>query len=184
MTAEINAKMRSSPLFCGGIFVILPAALGIALGAALFSECAPLASAFARAAGGYGKLFLQKYGAAEAFSAAVSLSRADIALCFLVMLYPYMACTGFLTALTSFLRAALSTLAVASCVSSPFGLVSLIAGTLSSAIMLFFVSGLRLSGGSRPRDCAGLIVMSSSAAGLAIAMRTAAFLLCGLFFPA
>lgn len=184
MTAEINAKLRSSPLCSGGLFVILPAALGIALGAALFSECAPLASALARAAGGYGKLFLHKYGAAEAFATAVSLSRADIALCFLAMLYPYMACTGFLTALTSFLRAALSTLAVASCVGSPFGIVSLIAGTLSSAIVLFRVSGLRLSGGSKPRDCARLIVTSSSAAGLAIAIRIAALLLCGLFVPA
>lgn len=181
-----SGHARSHPGLMTLLTVLIPAVLGIAASAMILSSWpASVCSAMAKNAAGYGDVFTKGYTAKDAFLSATALCRADIAVFFISMLFPYTAISRPLTAAVSFLRALLMTMAI-TVSSSPLGIISLSAG----AVSLFFVlrradslyTKMRSDDRARPkfRDCAESILLSVVCSGGLIAARTALLLLGGL----
>lgn len=180
MTADnIAAKPRFSvpaPLM-SALLVILPTILGIGAGIAALTHYGELKGALANAFAGYGGLFHHTYSLADAFLTATAISRADIAILFVSMLFRYMDGTRALTAAALFLRSAAACLAVSASLSSPLASSSLLAGAAALMILLFCAL---LSRGRdlkhTLKDRLTSVAGTSVAAGAVIAVRTALLL--------
>lgn len=126
--------------FFGRVLVILSAILGAAISAAVFHEGArALYGAITENAAGYGALFTRARTFGDAFAEAVAISRADIAVMFISLIFPYTAAACPLAAGTSFLRAAILLPSLSALTFSPLGIISVSAGPAATLPMLMRV---------------------------------------------
>lgn len=185
MTAENNIQKTT---WAGVLLTFIPAVLGIAAAAALLSsEPEKLVSALTGHADGYTSVFASEYTVGTAFSRAVLISRADIAMCFIAMMFPYTVVCRPISALLSFLRTCAVTLAVtavltrAVSLSSALASISLIIGAVSLFFVLMRADSVYQSGQQHPnfRDTAGSVLLSAACSGAVITTRTVLLLLSG-----
>ncbi len=159
------------------LLVFLPALIAVALAVALFSKEGPLIGALEENAAGYEAIFHGVSDFSDAFSRAVMLSQADIAVFFLSLLFPYTAASRPLTVATSLLRTWLTALAAVSVVKSPLAALSLSAGLAPTYYMLYRADTMyvriRERGAFRPYiwdlSCSG--AGASVCSGVVIALR-------------
>ena len=170
------------------VMILTAAALG-AVSVILLADTHALTEAFAQNASGYGGVFTRSYDLKNAFSCAVSLSRADIALFFLILLFPYTAMSRPLTVGVSFLRAALSALAISASVASPLAVASL-AVTLAAAFPGLYRSDSLYARNSRSNGMAKIslrdtyisVKTAMICSGSAIAARMLLLLIGSLYY--
>ncbi len=165
--------------------VLLPAALGVAA-SAFFSpeEGGMLYSALSKNAAGYASVFSPAHdGLYGAFASAIMLTRADLAVFFLSLLFPYTAASRPLTALFSFCRTWLTAVAVIFAIGSPPAAASLLIGLPATYFMMYRADRshekIRLRGAYAPyvRDLAASVTAAASTSGAVIALRTVIILL-------
>ena len=175
--------------------VLLPAALGVAASAFFLPEKGGmLYSALSKNAAGYASVFSSaKTGLYEAFASAIMLTRADLAVFFLSLLFPYTAASRPLTALFSFCRTWLTAVAVIFAIGSLPAAASLLVGLPATYFMMYRADRsherIRLRGAYAPyvKDLAASVTAAASTSGAVIALRTVIILVSGLaagWFPA